>query len=154
MSGRSPDKQLLKFLTDVHSIEVQALVQMQHAPRIAGDPDLARVFSVHLEETREHERLVRDVLTERGAASSTVKDLAGRVGGWAMLVFARVNPDTPGKLAAHAFSYEHMEQAAYELLARAAQRAEDPAVVALAHRIGSQERAMAQRLADTFDQAV
>jgi ferritin-like metal-binding protein YciE len=154
MSGRSLDEQLLKFLADVHSIEVQALVQMEHAPRIAGDPELARVFSVHLEETREHERLVREVLARRGAASSTLKDLAGRVGGWAMLVFARVNPDTPGKLAAHAFSYEHMEQAAYELLARAAQRAEDPALVALAHRIGGQEQAMAERLADTFDQAV
>jgi ferritin-like metal-binding protein YciE len=154
MSGRSMDEQLIKFLADVHSIEVQALVQMEHAPRIAGDADLARLFSEHLLETREHERLVRDLLAQRGADSSTLKDLAGRVGGWAMLVFARVNPDTPGKLTAHAFSYEHMEQAAYELLARAAQRAGDPAVVALAHRIGGQERAMAERLAGAFDRAV
>jgi ferritin-like metal-binding protein YciE len=154
MSGRSVGEQLIKFLADVHSIEVQALAQMKHAPRIAGEPVLARAFTEHLEETREHERLVRDVLTQRGADSSTLKDLAGRVGGWAMIVFARINPDTPGKLTAHAFSYEHMEQAAYELLARAADRAGDHAVVALARRIGGQERAMAERLAGAFDQAV
>src|SRR5205807_2552524 len=71
-----------------------------------------------------------------------------------MIVFARVNPDTPGKLAAHAFSYEHMELAAYELLRRAAERAGDEALVALARRIGGQEKAMAARLAAGFDQAV
>lgn len=54
-----------------------------------------------------------------------MKEIAGRVGGWAMVAFARLNPDTPGKLTAHAFSYEHMEFAAYELLARVAQRAGD-----------------------------
>ncbi len=154
MSGRAMNEQLIKFLADVHSIEVQALAQLQRAPRIAGDPTLAEAFSEHLEETREHERLVRDVLTQRGADPSTLKDLAGRVGGWAMIVFARINPDTPGKLTAHAFSYEHMEIAAYALLERAAERADDPAVVQLARRIGGEERTMARRLAAAFDQAV
>jgi ferritin-like metal-binding protein YciE len=71
-----------------------------------------------------------------------------------MIAFARLNPDTPGKLTAHAFSYEHMELAAYELLARIAQRAGDQAVVEMAHRIAEQERAMGQRLAERFDRAV
>ena len=152
--SRTVDEQLTKYLTDVHSIEVQALAQLEAAPGIAGDPGLAGEFSKHLEETREQERLIRDALEERGADTSTLKDLAGRVGGWAMIAFARLNPDTPGKLTAHAFSYEHMELAAYELLARAAQRAGDQAVVDIAHRIGAQERAMAERLAANFDGAV
>ena len=148
------DEQLIKFLADVHSIEVQALTQMQHAPRLAGDPALARAFDEHVDETREHERLIREALIERGADRSTLKDLAGRVGGWAMIAFAWLNPDTPGKLTAHAFSYEHMEVAAYELLARAARRADDAPVARLAQVIGRQERAMAQRLAAAFDHAV
>src|SRR5947209_5095910 len=154
MSNRSIDEQLVKFLADVHSIEVQAVAQLERAPKIAGDGQLAAAFAEHLVETREHERLVREQLERRGADTSTLKDLAGRVGGWAMIVFARVNPDTPGKLAAHAFSYEHMELAAYELLRRAAERAGDEALVALARRIGGQEKAMAARLAAGFDQAV
>jgi ferritin-like metal-binding protein YciE len=153
-SGRPIEEQVVKYLADVHSIEVQAVAQLERAPGIAGDPALEQAFSEHLEETHEHERLVRDVLTQRGADTSTLKDMAGRIGGWAMIVFARLNPDTPGKLTAHAFSYEHMEVAAYALLERAAQRADDVAVVELARRIGGQEKAMASRLAAAFDRAV
>src|ERR671916_489810 len=151
MPDRTLDEQLTKYLTDVHSIEVQALAQMKAAPDIARDERLAAVFREHLDETREQERLVEQALEARGAETSTLKDIAGRVGGWAMIAFARLNPDTPGKLTAHAFSYEHMELAAYELLQRAATRAGDEPVVDLARRIGAQERAMAERLASAFD---
>jgi ferritin-like metal-binding protein YciE len=154
MTERSIEEQLTKYLTDVHSIEVQALAQLERAPGIAGDEELAAAFRDHLDETRIQERLVRERLEERGADTSSLKDLAGRVGGWAMVAFARLNPDTPGKLTAHAFSYEHMELAAYELLARAARRAGDEVVVETARRIAEQEKAMARRLAVNFDNAV
>jgi ferritin-like metal-binding protein YciE len=154
MSASSLEDQITKYLTDAHSIEEQALVQMEQAPRLAGDPDLARIFKEHLAETREHEQAVRGELTRRGAEPSAVKDVAGKLGGWGMVLFARLNPDTPGKLAAHGYSYEHMELAAYELLKRMAQRAGDGDVVALCERIGGQERAMADRVAERWDRAV
>jgi ferritin-like metal-binding protein YciE len=154
MSASSLEDQITKYLTDAHSIEEQALVQMEQAPRLAGDPELARIFREHLAETREHEQAVRGELTRRGAEPSTVKDVAGKLGGWGMVLFARLNPDTPGKLAAHGYSYEHMELAAYELLKRMAQRAGDGDVVALCERIGGQERAMADRVAERWDRAV
>ena len=154
MSASSLEDQITKYLTDAHSIEEQALVQMEQAPRLAGDPDLARIFKEHLAETREHEQAVRGELTRRGAEPSTVKDVAGKLGGWGMVLFARLNPDTPGKLVAHGYSYEHMELAAYELLKRMAQRAGDGDVVALCERIGGQERAMADRVAERWDRAV
>jgi ferritin-like metal-binding protein YciE len=154
MPANSLDEQVTKYLTDVHSIEEQALAQMRLAPRMAGDGELKRIFAEHLRETEEHERLVREQLERRGAKPSPVKDIAGRVGGWGMILFARVNPDTPGKLAMHAFSYEHMELAAYELLRRIAQRAGDEPVRAMAERIGSQERAMADRIGGLWDRAV
>jgi ferritin-like metal-binding protein YciE len=147
-------EQLTKYLTDAHSIEVQALEQMRMAPRLAGDADLAAIFREHLAETQEHERLVRVQLESRGASPSAIKDIAGRAGGWGMVLFARLNPDTPGKLAMHAYSYEHMELAAYELLRRVAERAGDTAVAGLAERIGGQERAMADRVAERWDRAV
>ena len=71
-----------------------------------------------------------------------------------MVLFARLNPDTPGKLAVHAYSYEHMELAAYELLRRMADRAGDENVRALAQRLAAQERAMADRIAQRWDRAV
>jgi ferritin-like metal-binding protein YciE len=147
-------EQLIKHLTDVHSIEEQALQQMQVAPRLARDPVLARAFREHLAETKKQERLVRSRLEALGADPSKIKDLAGRAGGVGMVLFARSQPDTPGKLVSHAYSYEHMELAAYELLSIVAERAGDEDTVAVARSIREQEAAMAGRLANGFDRAV
>jgi ferritin-like metal-binding protein YciE len=147
-------EQLVKHLTDVHSIEEQALIQMRRAPGLAGASELALDFERHLIETERHESLIRARLEDLGADPSTVKDLAGKAGGVGMLVFAAANPDTPGKLVAHAFSYENMELAAYELLKRVAQRAGDEATVSVADEIMAEERAMAKRLEAHFDLAV
>jgi ferritin-like metal-binding protein YciE len=154
MTANTIPEQLTKYLADVHSIEEQALAQLRLAPRVAGDAELKRAFADHLRETEGQEQLVREQLERRGAKPSTFKDVAGRAGGWGMILFARVNPDTPGKLAMHAFSYEHMELAAYELLRRIADLGGDPAVSAMAQRIGQQERSMADRLAQLWDRAV
>jgi ferritin-like metal-binding protein YciE len=147
-------EQLVKHLTDAHSIEEQALTQMRRAPKIAGEPHLAEVFEKHLAETERHEQLVRARLEAHGAEPSGVKDAAGKAGGIGMVLFARFNPDTPGKLVNHAYSYEHMELAAYELLARVADRAGDEETAAVAREIAREERAMAERLAEHFDEAV
>lgn len=148
------DEQLTKYLADVHSIEEQALQQLRTAPDIAGDVDLARIFEEHLVETEGQERLVRERLEDRSAGPSSLKDLLARAGGVGMVLFARSQPDTPGKLTAHAFSYEHMELAAYDLLALVAERAGDERTQSIARSIAEQEAAMASRLAACFDRAV
>lgn len=153
MTPQTPQEQLVKYLTDVHAIEQQALAQMRSAPELAGEPALSAAFSRHLTETEEHERLVRERLRALGAHPATVKDVAGILTGKGFVAFAAAQPDTPGKLVAHAFSYEHMEEAAYKLLALLAERLDDPATLALARRIGEQEREMAKRLEGLFDQA-
>ena len=147
-------EQLVKHLADVHSIEEQALVQMRLAPRMARDPELARAFREHITETEEQERLVRGRLEAHAADPSKAKDLIARAGGVGMVLFARSQPDTPGKLVAHAYSYEHMELAAYELLASVARRADDAQTAEVAGSIREQEAAMAKRLAAGFDRAV
>ena len=154
MTNMTFEQQLTKYLTDVHAIEVQALAQPKRAPQIAADPGLARDLAEHEDETREHERLVRVELDRRGAVPSAVKDVAARLSGWGMVVFADVDPDTTGKLAMHAYSYEHMELAAYELLRRVAERGGDDAARLLAVRIGAEERAMADRVGQHWDGAV
>jgi ferritin-like metal-binding protein YciE len=148
------DQQVIKHLTDVHSIEEQALLQMRVAPRLAGDAALARAFREHLSETQDQERRVRRRLEARGAEPSRMKDLLGQAGAVGMVLFARTQPDTPGKLMSHAYSYEHMELAAYYLLGLVAERAGDTETYELAASIGEQERAMAKRLEENFDRAV
>jgi ferritin-like metal-binding protein YciE len=97
---------------------------------------------------------VRELLESHGAKRSAVKDLAGTVTGKGFVLFAGAQPDTPGKLIVHAFSYEHMEFAAYELIAELADRANDPHVAEVAREIAAEERAMADALAERFDNAV
>ena len=149
------DEQLTKYLTDAHSIESQALAQMRTAPDIAGDPALAAAFARHLEETEEQERLISERLEARGGSPSAVKEAVMSIGGKGFTLFARLQPDTPGKLVAHAhaYSYEHLELAIYELLIRVAERAGDSETVAVARRIRDQEQAMANRLEGLFDAA-
>jgi ferritin-like metal-binding protein YciE len=147
-------EQLVKHLTDVHSIEEQALVQMRRARRIAGDPKLAHIFALHLGETEIQEERVRNRLGALGAEPSRAKDAAGKAGGIGMIWFAKLNPDTPGKLVAHAYSYEHMELAAYELLEHLAQRAGDEGTASIARENAAEEAAMAEHLEDSFDLVV
>jgi ferritin-like metal-binding protein YciE len=151
---RDIDEQLTKYLTDAHSIEVQALAQLRTAPDLAGAPELVEAFRSHLVETDEHERTTRELLERRGAKPSKVKDVVMEVGGKGFLLFARLQPDTPGKLFAHALSYEALELASYELLQRVAEKADDADVAAAAQRIAGDERAMMERLESNVDAAV
>src|SRR5207248_8411986 len=63
-------------------------------------------------------------------------------------------PDTPGKLVAHAYSYEHLELGGYELLRRVAERASDEETADVARRIAAEEEQMAGRLAANFDREI
>jgi ferritin-like metal-binding protein YciE len=153
MTDNDPQTQLVKYLTDVHSIEEQARIQMERAPKLVEGP-FAEAFQRHLGETESQEQRVRERLEAHGASPSRLKDAAGQAGGFGMVLFARSQPDTPGKLAMHAFSYEHMEVAAYELLAVAAREAGDEATAALAEAIADEEREMAGRIAAAWDEAV
>jgi ferritin-like metal-binding protein YciE len=137
----------------MHSVERQALVQMQLAPRLVSG-GMAAEFHRHQAETLGHLDLVGARLRAHGAEPSVAKDAAGWIGGVGMALFARVQPDTPGKLAFHAHSYEHMELAAYRLLTRVAEAAGDAETAVAARRIGDEEEAMAARIASRFDQAV
>ncbi|HXQ88363.1 MAG TPA: DUF892 family protein [Solirubrobacterales bacterium] len=153
MTDNDPQTQLVKYLTDVHSIEEQARIQMERAPKLV-EGALAEAFQRHLQETESQEQRVRHRLEAHDASPSRLKDAAGQAGGLGMVLFARSQPDTPGKLAMHAFSYEHMEVAAYELLAVAAREAGDEATAALAEAIADEEREMAGRIAAGWDEAV
>jgi ferritin-like metal-binding protein YciE len=154
MGSRTIEDQLTKYLTDVHALEVQALAQMRAAPGLAGDSALERAFREHCTETERHEALVRERLEAHGAKPSRLEDLLGAVSGKGFVLFARSQPDTPGKLATHAFSYEHLELAAYDLLERVADRAGDAETAEVARRIRAEEDAMARRLAESWDATV
>lgn len=154
MPPHSLDEQLEKYLTDAYSIEQQALAQMKIAPKIAGDPKLEQIFQQHLTETEEQALLIGERLEAHGASPSKIKNAVMAAGGVGFALFAKFNPDTPGKLVAHGYSYEALEQASYEALMHVAEKAGDSETVEVARRIRDQELAMKNRLAESFDIAV
>jgi ferritin-like metal-binding protein YciE len=128
-------------------------VQLKSAPEIAGDPTIAADFARHYTETEGQAGLVRERLEARGGSPSAVKDAVMKVGGKGFLLFARVQPETPGRLLAHAFAYEAMEWAGYEMLCELARRAGDEKTEEAAERIAGEERAMLDRLGGHFGDA-
>jgi ferritin-like metal-binding protein YciE len=67
-------EQLVKYLSDAHSIEEQALQQLRSAPDIAGGPELVGIFREHLTETEGHERRVRERMDKLGESPSKLKN--------------------------------------------------------------------------------
>ncbi|CAA9493589.1 MAG: hypothetical protein AVDCRST_MAG45-878 [uncultured Solirubrobacterales bacterium] len=154
MADDSLHQQLVKYLTDAHAIEEQALPQMKAAPGIAKDERLAEMFRAHHTETEGHEQRVRERLEALEESPSRVKDAVMKAGGVGFALFAKSQPDSPGKLVAHALSYENLELASYELLIRVAERAGDAETAEVARRNRDEEQAMIDRLEGSFDAAV
>jgi ferritin-like metal-binding protein YciE len=157
LQAQRPDdlrEQLCKYLADAHAIEAQAIGLLEKSQDIAGDPELARVYAQHLEETRDQQARVRDRLEELGGSPTPLKDAGLRAGALNWGAFFAAQPDTPGKLAAFAFAFEHLEIAGYELLRRVATRAGDAQTATLAESIAAEERAAAEKIAAAWDLAV
>ena len=70
---------------------------------------------------------------------------------WA--TFFAAHPDTPGKLAAFTYAFEHLEIGGYEQLQRVAERAGDDATAALAEEILAEERHAATAIKALFPEA-
>jgi ferritin-like metal-binding protein YciE len=151
MSEDSLQDQLVKYLTDVHSSEQNAISALRSGADSVEDPELASVFREHLAESEEHERLVTGRLQALGGSPSVLKDVTQRGIAAVSGAVAGAAPDTAGKLAIQAFAFEHLEIASYRMLRRVAERAGDQETVGVADQILPQERAAAQKLSDLLE---
>ena len=151
--GDDLERHLVHYLSDAHALEQQSLQLLEKAPRQARDERLARVYAAHLEETRGHAERIRERLEAHGDAPSRLKDAAMRLGGLNWGMFFQAHPDTPGKLAAFAYAFEHLEIGGYEQLLRVARRAGDAETVRVVEAILVEEVAAAQAIADAWDVA-
>jgi ferritin-like metal-binding protein YciE len=151
MAGSDIREQLVKYLTDVHSLEHNAIEMLRTGADHAGDERLKQVFRAHLAETEEHERLTRRRLEESGESPSALKDITQKGGALISGAMAKAAPDTTGKLAIQAFAFEHMEIASYRMLRVVAQVAGDHETAQMAERILAQEQAAAEKLAGLLE---
>jgi ferritin-like metal-binding protein YciE len=153
MPADDVQKQLVKYLTDVHSTEENAITQLRSGAESVEDRQLSDALRQHLAETEEHERLVRARLDAYDASPSKVKDMAQKGAAALTGAVAGAAPDTTGKIAIQAFAFEHLEIASYRMLRTVAQRAGDQETVQVAERILEQERAAAEKLSGLLEEA-
>jgi ferritin-like metal-binding protein YciE len=145
---------LAQWLVDLHAVEQQAIVHLRAARRLIGEPALAADLERHLAETERHRDTVRELLAERGRRPSRSRDAAATLNRLGFLLYTAIVPDAPGKLLADSYVYEHLEIAAYRMLAHVAELAGEERLRSAALTILGEEQEMAQRLASRFDWAV
>ena len=92
-------------------------------------------------------------LRAHDSSPSRLKDAAMRLGALNWGMFFGAHPDTPGKLAAFAYAFEHLEAAGYEQLRIVAEKAGDQETVAAVTGILDQERTAARTLERLFPEA-
>jgi ferritin-like metal-binding protein YciE len=145
---------LVTYLQDAHAMEQKSLQTLEAAIAVAGDPQLESLYQGHIVETRRHLELLKERLETHDSSRSLLKDLGGRLAAVGVGAGLVVQPDTPAKLLAVAYGFEHFEIASYELLRRVAERAGDTAAVEMADKILVNERQAAEKLAASYDLAL
>jgi ferritin-like metal-binding protein YciE len=145
---------LVRYLQDAHAMEQQSLQTLQAAVRVAGDPQLESLYQGHIMETQTHLELLKERLETHDASRSLAKDLGGRLTAAVHGLGVVSDSDTPAKLVAVAYSFEHFEIAMYELLKRVADLAGDRDTVEMADKILVNERQAAEKLAASYDLAL
>jgi ferritin-like metal-binding protein YciE len=155
LAALDPDdlqQQVARYLADAHALEEQSQKVLERATEEASG-DLRATYERHLSETRSQSEAVAARLEAIGHAPSSLKDTAMKAGGLGWTAFFEAHPDTPGKLAAFAYAFEHLEIGGYEQLRRVAARAGDGATVELAALILAEERNAADELRQRFPEA-
>src|SRR3954454_25052796 len=97
------NQQLVKGLVDAHALEKLSIRLLEAARRVAGDDEIASIYSAHHLQTTEHERYVAERLQAHGESPSSAKDVAGQAGALGIGALVATVPDTPVRLAAAAF---------------------------------------------------
>ncbi len=93
-------------------------------------------------------------LARAGASPSIVKDVAMRLGALNWATFFRAHPDTPGKVAAFAYAFEHLEIAATSSCCRVAETAGDAETARRSHGASGRARGRGGTIAGEWDVAV
>lgn len=152
--SRDIEKQLVKYLNDAHAMEMQSMEVLEKGIEIAGDVQLAQLMRGHLNDSRDHERYVKQRLEAMGKSPSTAKNVVAQVAAKGLGLLAQGMPDTPAKLLAVAYAFENFEIASYTILRDVAERAEDEETISMCDRIIPVEQQAADLIRENIPLAV
>ena len=145
---------LQNHLREAHALEIQSANFTKQAKEIADDRFFNEACNRNFEASRKHAAILEQRLTLLGAKPSRIEDSALGFGGWNWNFFFKLHSDTPAKIAGFAYAHEHLKAAGYDLRTRTATRAGDPDTEKICLELVTEQRAMADGVAETFDSVV
>lgn len=141
------------WLRDAHAMEKQAETMLEKmADRLEHYPELRSRLLQHLEETRQQQALLQEVIDRNGISNSTFKDAMSRMMAFGQAMGGMMTPDEVVKGAIASYVFEHFEVACYTSLIGAAELAGDAAGAEVFRSILKQEQAMADWARDHLPQ--
>jgi ferritin-like metal-binding protein YciE len=139
----------LDWLRDAHAMEEQAETMMTAmASRLEHYPALKQRINLHIEETREQQRLLQTVLTRYDSDTSTFKDVTGKIMATVHGAASMFASDEVLKGGWMSYAFEHFEIATYTTLIAGAEALGDTESVRVFQTILAQEVAMGDWLAE------
>ncbi|URQ60474.1 DUF892 family protein [Pantoea alhagi] len=134
----------LSWLRDAHAMEKQAEEMLEKmSSRLEHYPDLKARLQQHIEETRQQQQMLQQVIDRQDTSSSTMKDMMGKVAAMGQAVGGMFASDEVVKGAISGYVFEQFEIACYTSLIAAAELAGDSEGARVFEQIREQEKAMA-----------
>lgn len=104
-------------LRNQHAVEAQAIELLERqVGRLENYPELSDRMRLHIDESREQQRRLEELLEQAGSSHSSIKDaMMGFMGNMAALAHAPAQDEVIKNTFAN-FAFEHFEIAAYKSL--------------------------------------
>jgi ferritin-like metal-binding protein YciE len=150
-SAMTAEEQLVKHVDEAYAMEQNVLRMLDGMIETTNDPELVRELEHHKLQTEGHAERMKRCLERHDASPSAIREMGGILGALMKMPMDMLRPEKAGRNARDAYATEHMEIAAYELLARIAERAGDEETAREARAILEEEREMARTIEQHWD---
>jgi ferritin-like metal-binding protein YciE len=142
---------LVKHLDEAYAMEQTVLRLLDSMISTTEDPAIKDQLREHrLETEKQSDRMLRR-LEAHGASPSKIREGVGMVQALMKSVLDATRSEKAGRNARDGYATEHLEIAAYELLARIAERAGDEETAHAARESLAEEVAMAKKIEASWD---
>ena len=151
MADDKLDQKLIDYVEDAHALEQNVSTMLDSMIATTDDPEIEQMLKHHKEETERQEERLRERLDALGADKYTRKQAQTIAAALVKGAADVVRGDQAGKNARDAYTTEHMEIAAYQLLERLAEKAGDAETAEVARQNRADDEAMAQKIDANWD---
>ena len=151
MADDKLQQKLVDYIEDTQALEQNVSRMLDSMISTSEDPEIEEMLRHHKEETERQEQRLRERLDALGAGTSTRKEAQTIAAALMKGAADQVRGDQAGKNARDAYTTEHMEIAAYQLLERLAERAGDTETAEVARQNRAEEEEMARKIDANWD---